>query len=126
MARRLSCAKAPNASMTAGVFMGPYDITAIIEMSKQAMSKQARSAIDHRGNSHGSTHLPELGEELQLQRLGEIRHAARTAGAGLVADDALHGLEVMEAPELEFLVEVHQPFRHLVEIPVLLGVVVNA
>ena len=41
--------------------------------------------------------MPELGEELELERLGKIGHAARAARTRLVADDALHGLQVMEA-----------------------------
>src|SRR5688572_20720566 len=73
-------------------FSWPYDITAILVMSTGPRLVPALPGL-HRGANH-----PELGKELELQRLGEIRGAARTAGAGFVADHPFHGLEVMEAP----------------------------
>ncbi len=76
--------------------------------------------------SKRSSGLPELREEPEFQCLGEIGHTAGTASAALVADDALHRLHVLEAPQLEAMVEVHQPFGQFVQVPVLLRVVVHA
>src|SRR5688572_5466771 len=118
MASRCSCASAPRASIAAEVFMVPYDITAILVMSTGPRPVRALPGL-HRGANH-----PELGKELELQRLGEIRGAARTAGAGFIANHAFHGLEVMEAPQLEFLVQVSQALRQLVQVPVLFRVVI--
>ena len=66
------------------------------------------------------------GKNLQAQRLGQVGHAGGAAGAGLVADDAFDRLHVLEAPELEAVIQVDQPLGQLVQIPVLLGIVVHA
>src|SRR5438046_6800275 len=58
--------------------------------------------------SHRGPDLPQLRKELELQRLGELGNAAGAARAGLVADDALDGLQVMAAPQLEVVVEIDQ------------------
>src|SRR5690606_18941233 len=48
---------------------------------------------------HGCPDLPQLREELELQRLRQIRHPPAAARARLVADDALHRLQMVAAPE---------------------------
>src|SRR5207249_11969290 len=63
--------------------------------------------------SHRGPDLPQLREELELERLGEVGHAAGAAGARLVADDALHGFQVMAAPQLEVVVEVDRKSTRL-------------
>ena len=70
--------------------------------------------------------LPQLREEPEPQRLGKVRHTRRTAGAGLVADNALDGLHVLEAPELKAMIQINQPFGKLVQIAVLIGIVIDA
>src|SRR5882762_7698457 len=77
-------------------------------------------------SSHRGPDLPQLRKELELQRLGEIGNAAGAAGAGLVADDALDGFQVMAAPQLEIVVEVHQALGELVQVPARITVVVHA
>src|SRR5690349_8702585 len=76
--------------------------------------------------SHRGSDGPELREEFELEQLGEIRDAARAAGAALVSHDALDGLHVAEAPMLELVVEVDKLLGEFVEVPVLLRVVVDA
>src|SRR5450631_1472040 len=75
--------------------------------------------LDRRANG------PELREEAQLQGLRKIGDAARPPGAALVADDALDGLHVRVAPQLEVVVEVDELLGELVKIPVRLRAVVN-
>src|SRR5256714_11440 len=77
-------------------------------------------------SSHRGPDLPQLRKELELQRLGEIGNAAGAAGAGLVADDALDGLQVMAAPQLEVVVEIHQALGELVQVPARFRVVIHA
>src|ERR1700733_13549591 len=72
--------------------------------------------------SHRGTDLPQLREKLELQRLGKVGHPA---GTRLVADDALDRLQVMAAPQLEVLIQVDQPLGELVQVPVLVGVVID-
>src|SRR6185437_221542 len=74
---------------------------------------------------HGGADLPELRKELELESFREVGHPARASGAGLVADDALHRLQVMAAPQLEVVIEVDQPLGELVQVPVLFRVVVD-
>src|SRR2546430_10922574 len=76
--------------------------------------------------SHRGPDLPQLRKELELQRLGEIGNATGAAGAGLVADDALDGLQVMAAPQLEVVVEIHQSLGELVQVPARFRVVIHA
>src|SRR4029077_18105385 len=68
----------------------------------------------------------ELGEKLELERLGQVGDAAGAARAALVADDALDGLQVVEAPELEVVVQVDELLGELVQVPAAPGVVVDA
>src|SRR5258708_33984565 len=75
---------------------------------------------------HGGANRPEFRKELQLQSLGQIRHAARAAAAALVAYDPLHRLDVRKPPELELIVQVHESLRQFVQIPFLDGVVIDA
>src|SRR5213082_3287484 len=77
-------------------------------------------------SSHRGPDLPQLRKELELQRLGEIGNAAGAAGAGLVADDALDGFQVMAPPQLEVVVEIHQALGELVQVPARFRVVIHA
>src|SRR6188768_1318401 len=95
-----------------------------MEMVSALQSSPAR--VPPPATSHRRSHLPEFGEELEFERFREIGNAAGSAGAGLVADDSLDSLQMMEPPELELLVEIRESFGHFVEIPVLLGVVIDA
>src|SRR5678816_3502855 len=71
-------------------------------------------------------YFQQLRKERQLQRLLQERNAGRTAGAALVADDALDRLHVAEAPELEALLDVDELLAHVVVAPELLGLLVDA
>src|SRR3954463_8708977 len=69
----------------------------------------------------------DLGADVeQLREEGEVQGGAEEADPGgaaraaLVADDALHGLHVTEAPELEGLLDVDELLAHLVGLPVAL------
>ncbi len=62
-------------------------------------------------------HRVQLGEEGQVERALKERHAARSAGARLEPDDALHRLEVAEAPELEVVFQVDELLARLVRRP---------
>src|SRR5215831_9470288 len=62
-------------------------------------------------------HVDQLGEEHLLERAAQERHARGATGSRLVTDDALDGLEVAEAPELEALFDVHQLLAHVVGVP---------
>src|SRR6185437_1685053 len=95
---------------------------------RSARESRARPGIERRAGRrelHGRADLPELGKELELERLREVGHPARAPGAGLVADDPLHRLQVMAAPQLKLVVEVDQPLGELVQVPVLFRVVVD-
>src|SRR5690242_12576285 len=70
-------------------------------------------------------HREQLGEERELQRALQERHAARAARAALEPDDALDGLEVAEAPQLEVVLEVYELLARLVRGPVGLRVGVD-
>src|SRR5690606_25668437 len=65
-------------------------------------------------------HGIQLGEEGQVERAAQERHAGGAAGAPLGADDPLDGLQVAEPPELEVVLHVHELLAHLVDTPVLL------
>src|SRR5215472_2760709 len=89
-------------------------------LSSAAMSSSSfLSAADHRA------HVDQLGEERMLERPAQERHARRPSGPRLVADDALDGLQVAEAPELEALLDVDQLLAHVVLVPPGLRVVVD-
>ena len=60
-----------------------------------------------------------------MQRLGQIAHTRGAAGAGLVADDALHGFHVLEAPHLESMIEIDQALGEFIQIPILDGIVID-
>src|SRR4029077_9953834 len=66
-------------------------------------------AADQHRMSHRRPDLPQLRKELELERLGEGGNAAGAARPRLVADDALHRLQVMGSPQLEVVVQVNQP-----------------
>ena len=70
--------------------------------------------------------LVELGEEGQVEGAAQEVDARGAAGAGLVADRALHDLEVAEAPLLEVVLDVDELLAGLVDAPVLLGRGVDA
>src|SRR6188472_57804 len=65
-------------------------------------------------------HLVQLGEERQVERPAQEVDAGRATGADLVADRALHDLEVAEPPLLEVVLEVDELLAGLVHAPVLL------
>src|SRR5215831_3108218 len=60
-----------------------------------------------------------------LERAAQERHSRRPSGARLVADDALDGLKVAKAPELEALFDVDELLAHVVLVPPALRVVVD-
>src|SRR5262249_38537899 len=70
--------------------------------------------------------IPELREEPRLEEAAEISHALGAAGAGLVADDALHRGDVTEPPLAEEIFEIDQLFAELVQVPMPRRVAVNA
>src|SRR5262245_57066122 len=70
-------------------------------------------------------HLPQLGEEDDVEGLAQLADAGGAAGAALVADDPLHRLDVAEAPLLEGILEVDPLLGQLVEVPVAAGVAID-
>src|ERR1700730_7172235 len=75
---------------------------------------------------HRSPDLPQLRKELELQRLRQVGDPTAAAGTGLVANDALHRLQMVTAPQLEVVIEIDQPLGELVEVPVFFSIVVHA
>src|SRR5688572_6699212 len=69
--------------------------------------------------------IDQFREQGHLEALPEEGDAGGAAGAGLEADDALHGLHVAEAPELEVLLDVDQLLAHVVLGPELVRILVN-
>src|SRR5881396_3101628 len=74
------------------------------------MSDAARIGrrADHRA------HVDQLGEEAVLQRAPQEAHAARSSRSRLVANDALDGLQVPEAPELKPFFDIDELLGHLI------------
>ncbi|CAM0120688.1 conserved hypothetical protein [Stenotrophomonas maltophilia] len=70
--------------------------------------------------------MEQLGEEGQLQCLGQEAHAGRATGAALEADHPHHRAHVAEAPQLEGGLQVHQVLAQRVLAPVAVGVLVDA
>src|SRR5450631_1060077 len=75
---------------------------------------------------HGGSNGPQFRKEFELQGLGEVGHPGGPAGAALVSDDPFHRFDVGEPPQLKLIVEVDQPFREPVKIPILDRVVIDA
>ena len=58
-------------------------------------------------------HLPKLREQHHIQHLAQIINACRAAGADFVADHALDGYDVIEAPAAEVVFYVDQLLREV-------------
>src|ERR1700688_1396422 len=63
---------------------------------------------------HRSPRFPELRKQPEAQRLGQVGHAGRAARARLIADDALDGLHVLKAPELEAVIQIDEALGQFV------------
>src|ERR1700749_850790 len=96
------------------------------DFDSQSICSIAPARRATRTPSHRRPHLPELRKEPEFQRLRQIRHAAGTPGAALVADDALDRLQMMKAPDLELMIQIDEALGELVQVPLLLRVVVHA
>src|SRR5262249_16349314 len=106
------------------------DMPPLRRYSRAAMGKRVSCAKvsiflkSNKGLNLGA-HVPQLGIEAQIECFLEVVHARSSAGAGLVADNALHCLHVAEAPEMKPVFELDKLFRELIEIPVRFGIVIN-
>src|SRR5262245_63440758 len=69
--------------------------------------------------------IDQLGKQAGFQRLAQERDPGGAAGAALVADDALHGLHVPEAPQQEVLLDVDQLLAHVVLGPIRSCILIN-
>src|SRR5215472_19353595 len=63
-------------------------------------------------------HLVEIGKEAKLESGLQIADAGRAARPRLVADDALDGGHVIEAPALKQPFDIHQLLGEIVELPI--------
>ena len=61
--------------------------------------------------------LPEFGEQHDVEHLSQIGNPRRTTGALLEFDDPLHRRHMVETPAAEIVLEIHQLFRELVQLP---------
>src|SRR5690349_14967205 len=91
MARRYSWASAPSASMTAEVFMGPYDISIMLVQSRPGPGARGRPGgkCRPRARKHHLS-LREGPRLLELRASHRVRHAPRIPGhrvGGAVAAD---------------------------------------
>src|SRR3569623_2049756 len=66
-------------------------------------------------------HVPQFGEQLDLEHLAQIGDALSPAGAALEPDHALDRGDVVEPPAPEIILEVDQLLGELVRRPMLLG-----
>ena len=114
---RSSCPSPPTSDLPGRNWCFPEDISArnigFTAYAVKPATDQQTSLPDP------GAHLVELGEERQVQRAAQEVDAGRPAGAGLVADGALHDLEVAEPPLLEVVLDVDELLAGLVDAPVL-------
>src|SRR5579862_8359546 len=94
----------------------------IITLGTEPPQATANQSLNH---ADFCADVDQLREERQAERLPQELHARRAAGALLVADDALHGLHMPKAPQLEILLHVHELLAHLVGVPPLSSALVD-
>src|SRR5690242_15151907 len=68
---------------------------------------------------------PQFRIKRQIQRFLQIAHAARSAGARLVADDAFDRLHMAEAPEMKAVFEIDELLGQFVQIPMRVHVAID-
>src|SRR5688572_3648755 len=92
-----------------------------------ADSDRENSCLKLKGQtlSQGGPQRPQFREGALVERRAQISGAGRAAGAGLHADDALDGQDVLVAPGGECVIDIDQLFGELVELKPTLGILVD-
>src|SRR6185437_10997437 len=106
----------PAPSAAADASMSPDTRGAFIARASPSGRGLARRVTRRLRTDHRA-HVDQLGKERMLERATQESDAGRSAGSRLVADDALDGFHVPEAPQLEAFLDIDQLFAHVVRIP---------
>src|ERR1700721_729916 len=69
--------------------------------------------------------LPKLGKQHHVQHAPQIGNARRSASAALEADDPFDRRHMIEAPAAEVILEIHQLFGELIELPKTGGIAIH-